>query len=34
MDVQSIIRMILVFAALGAVLFYGSRFAGNIARKV
>lgn len=30
----SIVRMVLLFAALGAILFYGSRVATSVARKV
>lgn len=34
MDPRNIIRMILVLAALGAIVYYGSRVAGNVAAKV
>jgi hypothetical protein len=34
MDPKNIARMILVLAALGAIVYYGSRIAGNVAAKV
>ena len=34
MDIQSILRMIAIFAALGATLFYGSKVAGRVASKL
>lgn len=34
MDLNQILRMLLVFAALGAFIFYGSRIAGRISAKV
>lgn len=34
MDASAILRMILVLAALGAVVYYGTRIAGNVAAKV
>lgn len=34
MDIGTIIRMILVLAALGAIVYYGSRVAGRVAAKV
>jgi hypothetical protein len=30
----SIVRMVLLFAVLGAILFYGSRFASGVAGKI
>lgn len=34
MDVRNILHMILILAALGAVVYFGSRIAGGIAAKV
>lgn len=34
MDVKQIARMVLVLAALGAIVYYGSRVAGKVAAKV
>lgn len=34
MDIGTIIRMILVLAALGAIVYYGSRVASRVAAKV
>jgi len=34
MDPSNLIRMILALAALGAIVYYGSRLAGGVARKV
>ena len=34
MDPKNVIRMVLVLAALGAIVYYGSRVASNVAAKV
>lgn len=34
MDARNIVRTVLVLAALGGIVYYGSRIAGNVAAKV
>ena len=34
MDPSNLLKMLLMFAALGAVLYYGARVAGSVSRKI